>query len=211
MFNKTSRNNLQERGFTLIEVTISIFILSVGLLSAALLATRMMGGSDRSKFMSAASVLASEKLEDLNRWGVNDPPVCVQAGDVSEGSLTTDVLQDTTCPSGHSASTNYYDDVNMSLANGSGACPSSTAGCFAETVSGVAAGATVYTTTYHSPSGILQSTNSGTPPGGNTFKRRWLIEPDTPTVGVRRVTVVVTLSDPSISPPVNFQMSMIRP
>jgi hypothetical protein len=52
-----------------------------------------------------------------------------------------------------------------------------------------------------------------------TFHRRWIIEANTPVAGVssicmsgtRRVTVLVTLMDQSVKPPVTFQMSMVRP
>jgi hypothetical protein len=44
-----------------------------------------------------------------------------------------------------------------------------------------------------------------------TFHRRWLIEGDTPVTGVRRVTVIVTLANKTVTPTVNFQMSAVRP
>jgi hypothetical protein len=42
------------------------------------------------------------------------------------------------------------------------------------------------------------------------FKRRWVIEKDMPVAGVRRITVAVSLPS-TAGPPVNFQMSMVRP
>jgi hypothetical protein len=47
--------------------------------------------------------------------------------------------------------------------------------------------------------------------GSIVFKRRWIIEQDLPVTGVRRVTVLVTLTNQSVQPPVTFQMSMVRP
>jgi hypothetical protein len=44
-----------------------------------------------------------------------------------------------------------------------------------------------------------------------TFDRRWVIEQDKPVAGVRRITVLVTLRDLTVQPPVTFQMSMVRP
>jgi hypothetical protein len=52
-----------------------------------------------------------------------------------------------------------------------------------------------------------------------TFHRRWIIEANTPVAGdssiclpgTRRVTVLVTLMDLTVQPPVTFQMSMVRP
>jgi hypothetical protein len=48
------------------------------------------------------------------------------------------------------------------------------------------------------------------------FHRRWLIEQDPVVNGVtltgsRRITVLVTLSNLSVRPAVNFQMSTVRP
>ena len=40
-----------------------------------------------------------------------------------------------------------------------------------------------------------------------TYLRRWRIEKDVPTPGLRRVTVLVQLEDNSVQPPVTFQMS----
>jgi hypothetical protein len=44
-----------------------------------------------------------------------------------------------------------------------------------------------------------------------TFSRRWVIEQDQPVAGVRRITVLVTLMDRTVQPPLTFQMSMVRP
>jgi len=203
-------------GFSLMEVMVAIGVLSIGLLSAAVLAARMMSGSTQSKYMSLAAMLASEKLEDLNRWNSDNPQLCVPTGGPSVGSLTEDVLQTTSCISGSSGTVNYYDDVNLGLSSGAD-CPGSSAGCFSETMSSISGGNTVYTTTYHSPDGtITTSAASPVAPASSTFHRRWVIE-SSPTIngsvvtGVRRVTVLVTLSDQSVKPTVTFQMSMVRP
>jgi prepilin-type N-terminal cleavage/methylation domain-containing protein len=214
-----------EDGFSLLEVMVAITVLAVGLLAAGLLSTNMMSGGERSKYMSLAATLASEKLEDLNRWNPYDPSICVSTGSSTVGSLTSDVLQTTTCPprppassGGESASVSYYDDVNIALTgNGTGTnCPGATSGCLAETVSSVSGGSTVYTTTYHTPDGQINVSTTSTPLTTTTFHRRWIVEAN-PTVngiaviGVRRVTVLVTLMDNSVQPGVTFQMSMVRP
>ena len=206
-----SNSRPSDPGFTLLEVMVAIGILSVGLLSAALLAVNMATLGRESKYMSLASTLASEKLDDLNRWDVDDPSVCIPTGSTSVGSLTSDVLQTTTCSGGASASVNYSDSVNIELANNTTDCPSSTAGCFAETVSAVSNGSTVYTTTYHSADGTVQASTSSTAPSSQTFHRRWIIEANSPVTGTRRLTVLVTLMDASVQPPVTFQMSIVRP
>ncbi len=199
-----------EGGFTLIEVTIASLVMTVALLSAGLLAAQMTTAALTSKSMSSAAVLASEKLEDINRWDSQDPQICVPTGSTTVGSLSSDVSQTTTCASGSSSDINYYDDVYPNLTNGSNACGTSTSGCFAETISSIVGGATVYTTTVHSPNGIVQTTSSTSPPSGmSTFHRRWIVEADVPVTGVRRITVFVSLI-PS-KQPLTFQMSIVRP
>src|SRR5881628_2721726 len=108
-------------GFTLVEVLLASSVLAIGLLSAGLLAGQMVAGSNRSKYMNAASTLASEKLEDLNRWDVDDPHVCVPT--TTAGSLASNINQTTTCASGASANVSYYDDVYPNLADGTATCP----------------------------------------------------------------------------------------
>jgi prepilin-type N-terminal cleavage/methylation domain-containing protein len=203
-------NRQIERGFTLMEVMVAVFVISVGLLSAAAMTGSIIGGVKRSKYMSLSATLASEKLEELTHWPSDNPQVCIPTGAASVGSITADVLQTTTCASGASGSANYYDDVNVSL-SGAGDCPGGTAGCFSETVSSLNAGATVYTTTYHSPDGSIQTTNSANPPGVTTLHRRWWIEANTPVTGTRRITVLVTFNDPTVQPSIAFQMSAVRP
>jgi len=199
------------RGFTLIEVTLASFVLAIGLLSAGLLAGQMIVGTNRSKYMSVASTLASEKLEDVNRWDVDDPQVCVPTGNAAVGSLTGDINQTTTCDAGASANVSYYDDVYPNLADGASTCPDGSAGCLAETVKSVVGGNTTYSTTVHSPTGTVQTSSSTTPPTGISFHRRWIIEANSPANGVRRVTVLVTLLNTAVRPPVTFQMSLVRP
>jgi Tfp pilus assembly protein PilV len=81
-----------------LETLVALIVLTVGVIATASLAARCMSTTRQSKYMSLAAELASEKLEDLTQWDVNDPQVCVPAGSTSVGSLTSDVLQTTTCP-----------------------------------------------------------------------------------------------------------------
>jgi prepilin-type N-terminal cleavage/methylation domain-containing protein len=208
---------LRDRGFTLIEVVVSIFVMTVGLMAAAVLAGSTMGITHASKFMSAAGILASEKLEDLNRWDVNDPQICIPTGNSSMGSLSQDLRATVTCPAGSSGTVNYYDDVFMGETGVTAAvtCPIANS-CFTETVSGTGPSGVVYTTTYHAPSGIIASQNSSTAPTQATFHRRWVIESQpalngTGVGGVRRITVQVTGLDNTVQSGVNFQMSLVRP
>lgn len=179
------------RGFTIIELLVSVFILIIGIISIAGLLGSMLGGSARSGYMNQAAQLASEKLEDLNRYPNSDPTI--GAG----GSLTSDVTN-VTIP--------YYDEVYFSPSQGA----------VEETVQGVDSnGNPTYITTSFTPGGqITTSSPSSTPPsstGQIAFERRWLIEANTPVNGVRRITVLVTLLNQMVQPPVTFQMSTVRP
>jgi len=98
---------------------------------------------------------------------------------------------------------NYSDAVYLSMANGTMQKTYQTAG-----------GATPsYATLTYGPNGQTPavSINTTAPTAGETFDRRWVIEQDQPVAGVRRVTVLVTLMDQTVWPPVTYQMSMVRP
>jgi prepilin-type N-terminal cleavage/methylation domain-containing protein len=201
-----------QAGFTVLEVMVAIAVLTIGVVAVAALAGTMMTTGNRSKYMSLEATLASEKLEDLNHWPANVPQVCVPTANASVGSLTSDVLQTTTCPTGASASIAYYDDVNINFANGTSDCVSSLGGCFDETVASVVSGTTNYTTTYHSPDGTVTTTTNTTAPTNMTFHRRWIVEANSPVNGVRRITVLVVVTNSDISPfNPTFQMSIVRP
>ena len=209
MSKSRARSQTGNSGFSLVEVMVAIFVLTVGVVAVAALAGTMMTTGNRSKYMSLEASLASEKLEDLNHWAANQPQVCVPTGDASVGSLTSDVLQTTTCPLGATASIAYYDDVNINFSNASTDCVSSLGGCFDETV---AAGGAQYTTTYHSPDGTVTTATTATAPTNMTFHRRWIIEANSPVAGVRRITVLVKVTNSDISPfNPTFQMSLVRP
>jgi hypothetical protein len=186
------------------EVIVASFILVVGLVSVAGVVGSTLGNTARSEYMTQAATLATEKLEDLNRYPTSDPNVAA-AGGSSAGSLTSDDLQDVTA-NGVTEPVNYYDEVFFSPSQGA----------LVETDSSLdASGNTQYSTTSYSPDGqVLTSAPTAAPPssaGSVAFKRRWLIEMDQPVTGVRRVTVLVTLEGQLVQPPVVFQMSMVRP
>jgi len=77
----------RQRGFTLIETLAAILVLTIGLVGMAVLMSNMMTGGARSRYMSEAAMLASEKLEDLERYPAADPDVAVTSG-ATAGSLT---------------------------------------------------------------------------------------------------------------------------
>jgi hypothetical protein len=203
------------------EVLVAAFILVVGLMAAAAFIGNAIGSTARSEYMNQAATLASEKLEDLNRWpaqyNVNtgldsgDPHVIVSNG-VSAGSLTADVVQNVTA-NGTTEAVNYYDLVYFSPSQGS----------LQEIVSSLdPLGNPQYTTIIHPATGMLQ--DPPPPPtstlpsvaGAIGFKRRWIIEfnpsvAGSPVTGVRRITVEVDLQNVFVQPAVQFQMSIVRP
>lgn len=192
--------NVRRRGFSLLEVVVSIGILSVGLLGVAALVTSTMKTGTNSRYINMANILASEKLDGLNKWPNGDPNVA------PGGSLTGP----STCATGD----DYCDQVTLTEATGADY----------ETQTQIVNGASVTTTIVHTSAGCVDTpTNCGVPApsgAGSTFTRRWLITSPftvtsaggaTTTVNsAERVTVVVTLDD-VVQNPVTFQMSMVRP
>ena len=195
-------NVRRESGFTLIETIMAMVILTVGLLAIASLFAKTTLSTNMSRYMSSQSLLASEKLDDLNRLPANDPAIAVPAGN-SSGSLNADVTQNVVV-GGAAQQVDYFDTIQMSSGNGG----------VAETFTGVnGGGAATYTTVTHSPNGVVTQTVSAAAPVATpdsiTFKRRWVIEKDVPVVGTKRITVLVTVLD--VAQAVPFQMSMVRP
>ena len=188
------------RGFTLIETLVAMVVLTVGLLGTAALMSQMNFNSTESRYMSTEALLASEKLEDLNHWPIGDPQIAVTNG-TTAGSLAADLRQTVTVGA-VTEQVDYFDQVLISAGNGT----------IIETVTSTdVSGNTIYTTTTHAPDGRVTVAASNTAPSGSdmlTFKRRWVIEKDTPVTGVRRMTVVVSLvNQPNAA---QFQASMVR-
>lgn len=198
------RQRARQRGFTLIETLAAIVVLTAGLVGMAALMSNMMVNSARSRYMSEAAMLASEKLEDLERYPAAATDVAVASGTVA-GSLNSDVTA-TVTSNGSTDNVDYFDEIQLSSAGGT----------ISETSSGKdASGNTTYTMVSHAPDGtVTNTTSTSAPPLGSdtlTFNRRWTIEKDAPVSGVRRITVLVTLTNPVIVKTVTFQMSMVRP
>ena len=139
------------------------------------------------RYVSTAALLASEKMEDLDRYPDGDANI--QPG----GSLTASV-------------TGYSDSVQISTANGN----------INETTT-TGASTTLYT---QKPDGTVAVTLGATLPAATpdmlTYTRRWLITPD-PTVGTNvitgavQITVLVTLTNQALNPPVTYQTSLVHP
>ncbi len=192
------------RGFTLIETLVAMFILSVGLVALGSLAAQTLSGTTRTHYSALAADLATEKLEDLSRWPSFDPNIYAAAG-ATVGALASDQSANVTSGGIPTELVNYYDDVEISDAQGA----------IAETVSQVSGGSTTYKTTSHNPDGTITTSSSSSATTADisafSFHRRWTIEMDQPVTGLRRITVLVTLSNGFVQPPVSVQMTMVRP
>ncbi|HEX3121023.1 MAG TPA: prepilin-type N-terminal cleavage/methylation domain-containing protein, partial [Candidatus Acidoferrum sp.] len=88
-----------ERGFTLIEMMVSILILTIGLVGTAALMSNSVNMGAHARYVSTAALLASEKMEDLDRYPDGDTNI------LPGGSLTASVK-------------GYSDSVQISTANG---------------------------------------------------------------------------------------------
>jgi hypothetical protein len=162
----------------------------------AALVAQSLGGTERARYLALATTLASEKLEDMNRYPAATPPVNPLDGG---GSLTADQA--------NGSGVNCFDDVDLSNTNGQVGESYKVAGGYSTVVHQATGEVDV-----NPASGSPVSAGSGT----MAFHRRWLIEKDPVVNGVtltgsRRITVYVSMSNQSVSPPVNFQMSAIRP
>src|SRR5271154_710031 len=88
-----------QRGFTLIETMVAILVLTIGLVGTAALMSQSVNMGAHARFVSTAALLASEKMEDLDRFPDND------ANLNPGGSLAADVA-------------GYSDSVQISSNNG---------------------------------------------------------------------------------------------
>jgi type IV pilus modification protein PilV len=202
----SNRKSSREAGFTLLETMVSIVILTVGLLGLAALMSKTTMSTDQSKYVSMAAFLASEKLEDLNRFPPSDRAILVTSG-TTAGDLSQDSTS-TVTSGGVSENIDYFDKVTISAGNGS----------ISETITARDVnGNVVYKTVTHSPDGTVTPSDSSTQPSTNgsmVFNRRWVIEKDpvvgaSSVIGVRRITVRVTLAG-AVGGNVTFQSSMVR-
>jgi prepilin-type N-terminal cleavage/methylation domain-containing protein len=205
-------------GFTLLEVMVSISILTIGLVAIAALISLTSNNTRRSREMSIAAMLTSEKLEDLNRYPNVDPAVYAASG-ATAGSLTANSgPTSVTTGAGVTQNVSYWDQVQLSGTD-QDILSGGTDGAVSETITGVnAGGATTYTTVAHKPDGTVSvATNTAAPTLSGTdaltFIRRWVIEKDPAglPVGVRRITVLVSMQNASGASAVTFQESMVRP
>jgi len=212
-----------EKGFSLLEVVVAIVVLTIGMMSAAVLMANVYKGSVRSRYIALATQLASEELEDLNRWPANynssppyiDPHImvpvgsndCGITGETCTGRLDEDFGPVSITVNGVTTPVSYFDTVCLTTQNGQ----------MSETYQNPTSSSPSYNTLTFFPDGTppTVSTSTTAPTVGMTFGRRWVIEQDQPLVGLRRITVLVNLKDLTVfggkQPQPLFQMSMVRP
>ena len=80
-----SNKSINASGFALIEVIAATLVMTLGLFAAATFTGGSKTPGRRSKYVTLASSLATNKLQDLSRWDGNDPNVCVPANSKSCG------------------------------------------------------------------------------------------------------------------------------
>jgi prepilin-type N-terminal cleavage/methylation domain-containing protein len=177
----------RQRGFTLIETMVSILILTIGLVGTAALMSNSVNMGAHARYVSTAALLASEKMEDLDRFPDNDPNLA------PGGSLGADI-------------TGYSDSVQISTSNGN--INEVTTANGLNTLYTQKPDGTVVVT---SGAGLPAVT-----PDMLTYDRRWLITPN-PTVGPNiitgavQITVLVTLTNQALKPAVTYQTSLVHP
>jgi Tfp pilus assembly protein PilV len=184
-----------ESGFSMIEAIVASAILATGLLAIAGLLANLAGTTQYSRYTGTQTLLASEKLEDLNRLSACDPEIAVPTGNTS-GSLTADIANQTVFASPTVCGTenvNYFDDVQISSANGS----------ITETNNGV--------TIAQTPNGEVKTVPPPSSSDMLQFHRRWVIEQDQPITGARRITVIViAVTGNALDRAATFQTTLVR-
>jgi len=207
MSQQLSSTKRGSRGFTLMEVLISMAVLTVGLIGMAAMVCSTLVFGTNAKYINMANVLASEKLDNLNKWPSTDLNVA------PGGSL----VGPSTCAAGDT----YCDQVTVSETSGADYITQTQ--IVFDPVTNTSNPVT--TTIVHTSAGCVDTPANCSVPNptatGSTFTRRWQITSDpvitdangnpSTVTGARRITVLVSLANNVSKQPVSFQMSMVRP
>jgi prepilin-type N-terminal cleavage/methylation domain-containing protein len=86
----TGDMNQGQKGFTLIEVVVSMVILSVGIFGLIKTASSVIYHQDNSRLMTEATLITTNKIENTKRYAANEPT----DGAYGFNYLTTDYLTD---------------------------------------------------------------------------------------------------------------------
>jgi len=225
---RAGKNAGGEAGFTLMEVMVALVVLTIGLMSIALLMATVYKQAVRSRYASVASMLASEKLEDLSSFGASDPRAHLAGGVLTSaiGSVGAPVSASW---NSSTVTVDYYDTVTISN-TGTAACGTSVTGsggaaigAMNETFEVLSGSTAEYVSQCFTADGLLHWYSGGsgpyyypsqlstTAPTGETYLRTWQIQSNTPVSSLTTITVLVSLIDTTMNPPVSFQMSTVRP
>lgn len=178
--NRGSVRGRAERGFSILELMIALFVLLFGFIAMINLIATSIVVNRSSNRLTTLTQLASEKLEELRAYDVND--VHAQSG----GSLTEDTTANVDDGTGtHQVA--YFDAVYVDQRDGS----------ITRTAGPEDAG------TYSSVTTSLDGTTTGpvqrNEPDQVSYRRRWLIETDHPIVGATKITVEVAVKTNKLS------------
>jgi len=83
-------SNRDQNGFTLIELVVSMVILSVGIFGLIKTASSVIYNQDNSRLVTEATLITTNKIENTKRYGANEPT----GGIYGFNYLTTDYLTD---------------------------------------------------------------------------------------------------------------------
>ncbi|MBZ5535281.1 MAG: hypothetical protein LAO31_04935 [Acidobacteriia bacterium] len=184
-----------ERGFSILELMIALFVLLFGFITMANLIATSVVVNRSSNHLTSIAQLASEKLEEIRALDATDPRVypAILSGSpgapVTGGSLTGDVTTPVNV-GGVNYTISYFDVVYVNQRDGSitrTAGPDDTGNFSSETTS--LDGATT------------PPAASGNEPTQLSYRRRWTIESNTPINGATQITVEVAVKTNKLSDP----------
>ncbi|MBV5340687.1 MAG: prepilin-type N-terminal cleavage/methylation domain-containing protein [Deltaproteobacteria bacterium] len=78
---------LNEKGFTLVELLVALTIMAIGILAVVQMQIVALQSNSIANSLSVATSLAQEVMEDIQSWDVNTPPV-IGAFTVTRGEQT---------------------------------------------------------------------------------------------------------------------------
>jgi len=109
-----------KRGFTILEVLITVVILSVAILALSSLQTKAVGTNYTSHRMTIATTLAQEKLEELQNLPYTDSQLTDTVSNFTSGNFNWSLAVDHTNIDGLTGVANPIDETGAAVPAGSG-------------------------------------------------------------------------------------------